>query len=239
MKTVYLLPAAIALTLFFSTGCEDPGDLTAETSYQSTADSVSYGLGFFYGRSIAGEGVDDINYQNFLAGLMDGHLQEDPDLSEEQIDRALQNFQYALQQRREAEREDLAAINIEASRAFLEENAQRDDVHVTESGLQYRIIEEGDGERPSVDSHVRVHYRGTLIDGTEFDSSYQREDPAEFPLDQVIEGWTEGVQLMSVGSKYEFFIPSELGYGNTPPPGSPIEPGVVLIFEVELLDILD
>lgn len=122
--------------------------------------------------------------------------------------------------------------------AFLEQNAQRDDVTVTESGLQYRVIEQGSGATPSASDRVRVHYRGKLVDGTEFDSSYRRGQPATFPLQGVIPGFREGIMLMNVGSTYEFVMPPQLGYGNTPPPGSSIYPGAVLIFEVTLLEIL-
>jgi len=122
--------------------------------------------------------------------------------------------------------------------AFLEQNAQRPDVTVTESGLQYRVIEQGEGPSPSASDRVRVHYRGKLVNGTEFDSSYSRNQPAVFPLQGVIAGFREGIMLMNVGSTYEFVMPANLAYGNTPPPGSGIHPGAVLIFEVTLLEIL-
>ncbi len=127
--------------------------------------------------------------------------------------------------------------NLEASIAFLAENAKKDGVTTTESGLQYQVLEQGDGDgaKPAATDTVKVHYAGTLINGTEFDSSYARGEPIEFPLNGVIKGWTEGVQLMSVGDKYRFFIPPELGYG---PGGSgPIGPNEALIFEVELIDV--
>jgi FKBP-type peptidyl-prolyl cis-trans isomerase len=123
-----------------------------------------------------------------------------------------------------------------AGQAFLEENAQMEDVQTTASGLQYKVLTEADGEKPTASSTVTVHYRGTLTDGTEFDSSYSRGQPATFPLNGVIPGWTEGLQLMSVGSKYQFFIPPELGYGARGIPGV-IPANAVLVFEVELLDI--
>jgi FKBP-type peptidyl-prolyl cis-trans isomerase len=123
-------------------------------------------------------------------------------------------------------------------RAFLEQNAQQEGVTVTSSGLQYRVIEEGTGPSPSTSSTVRVHYRGKLIDGTEFDSSYSRGQPATFPLQNVIPGFREGIALMNTGATYEFVMPANLGYGNNPPQGSSIYPGATLIFEVTLLDIL-
>ncbi len=124
--------------------------------------------------------------------------------------------------------------NKATSEAFLAENAKKDNIITTESGLQYEILQQGEGAFPSASSHVTVHYRGTTIDGKEFDSSYSRNAPASFPLNRVIAGWTEGLQLMNVGAKYRFFIPSELAYG-TRGAGPDIGPNETLIFEVELL----
>lgn len=135
----------------------------------------------------------------------------------------------------EAERQELAEKNAAEGRAFLAENQTEEGVRVTESGLQYKVLEAGDGPKPEATDRVRVHYRGTLLDGQEFDSSYSRGEPATFVLNQVIPGWTEGLQLMPVGSKYKFFIPSDLAYG--PQGGRSIEPNATLIFEVELLGI--
>jgi FKBP-type peptidyl-prolyl cis-trans isomerase len=149
----------------------------------------------------------------------------------------LQTYFQDLQMRQMEERAAQADVNIQRGRAFLEENLNNSDVFETSSGLQYRVLVEGDGPKPSATDRVEVHYHGTLINDTVFDSSVDRGEPVTFGLNQVIPGWTEGVQLMNVGSKYQFFIPPDLAYGNNPPPGSPIEPGSVLIFEVELLDI--
>lgn len=129
--------------------------------------------------------------------------------------------------------------NAEAAKKFLADNAKRQGVKTTQSGLQYEVLAEGpaDGKSPSDANVVSVHYKGTLTDGTEFDSSYARGEPAEFPLAQVIPGWTEGVQLMSVGDKFKFYLPPALAYGETGTPGGPIGPNEALIFEVELLDV--
>jgi FKBP-type peptidyl-prolyl cis-trans isomerase len=121
---------------------------------------------------------------------------------------------------------------------FLKDNAKKEGVKTTASGLQYKVIKEGEGKSPKATDTVRVHYRGTLLNGTEFDSSIKRGQPAEFPLDKVIKGWTEGVQLMKEGAKYQFFIPSNLAYGEQGTLGGPIGPNETLIFEIELLKVL-
>jgi len=131
----------------------------------------------------------------------------------------------------------MADSNLEKGEAFLAENAKKEGVKTTASGLQYKVLKEGTGKSPQATDTVSVHYRGTLLDGTEFDSSIKRGQPAEFPLNRVIPGWTEGVQLMKVGAKYQFTIPSKLAYGERGTPGGPIPPNSTLIFEVELLAI--
>ncbi|MCB1589512.1 MAG: FKBP-type peptidyl-prolyl cis-trans isomerase, partial [Xanthomonadales bacterium] len=131
----------------------------------------------------------------------------------------------------------MAEENKSKGAAFLAENKGKSGIKTTESGLQYQVLRQGNGAKPDANDRVKVHYLGTLIDGTKFDSSYDRETPAEFPLNGVIAGWTEGLQLMPVGSKYKLFIPGDLGYGEN---GSgPIPPNSTLIFEVELLEILN
>lgn len=135
-----------------------------------------------------------------------------------------------------AKNQEKAEANLQAGIAFLEENKTKEGVVSLDSGLQYQVLQEGEGAKPTASNRVTCHYHGTLIDGRIFDSSVQRGQPATFPLSQVIPGWTEGVQLMSLGSKYRFFIPSQLGYGNRQV-GSDIGPNSVLIFDVELLGI--
>lgn len=151
----------------------------------------------------------------------------------------LTRFQQEFEKRQRAEQEKLMAgmgDNIAAGKKFLEENALNKSVYTTKSGLQYKVIQKGNGLKPKATDKVKVHYSGTLIDGTKFDSSYDRNQPAEFPLNAVIPGWTEGLQLMDVGSKYILYIPYNLGYGEQP--AGSIPPGSTLIFEVELLDIV-
>ncbi len=131
----------------------------------------------------------------------------------------------------------MADPNSEKGEAFLAENAKKEGVKTTASGLQYKILKEGTGKTPQATDTVEVHYKGTLLDGTEFDSSYKRKETATFPLNRVIPGWTEGVQLMKVGAKYQFTIPSKLAYGERGTPGGPIPANSTLIFEVELVSV--
>ena len=131
----------------------------------------------------------------------------------------------------------MAQSAIEKGQTYLADNAKKDGVKTTASGLQYKVLQEGAGKSPKATDTVLVHYRGTLLDGTEFDSSYKRKEPIEFPLNGVIPGWTEGVQLMKEGAKYQFVIPSNLAYGRRGTPGGPIGPDETLIFEVELLKV--
>jgi len=151
---------------------------------------------------------------------------------------ATDSVQTIVQTFQQEQQEAKAAANQAAGEAFLAENAERPGVQVTASGLQYEVITEGDGPRPEASDQVTVHYRGTLLDGTEFDSSYSRGEPATFPLDRVIAGWTEGLQLMPVGSEYKFYIPSDLAYGPRGAGGA-IGPNATLVFEVELLEIAE
>lgn len=163
---------------------------------------------------------------------------EAPRLDQAQYEQVRSAFQQKVQARAQAEAAALGARNASEGAAFLAANKGNPGVFTTGSGLQYTVLRQGTGERPKATDTVRVHYRGTLLDGTEFDSSYARNTPAEFGLDQVIIGWTEAVSLMPVGGKYRFWIPGELAYGEKGTPGGPIGPDATLVFEVELLEIL-
>ena len=214
------------------------GSAQAQTTELETPEErLSYTIGMDIGQSLAGQGMD-LDIDLVMEGLRATYAGEETLLTREEALAERQKFIEQRQQRLEQERVEEATVNREEGEAFLAQNAQNDDVMATESGLQYRVIEEGEGERPSATDRVTVHYKGTLINGVEFDSSYARGEPATFGLNQVIPGWTEGLQLMREGGKYEFFIPSDLAYGEQGRPG-PIGPNATLIFEVELIEIAD
>ncbi|MEG9486976.1 FKBP-type peptidyl-prolyl cis-trans isomerase [Mannheimia indoligenes] len=191
-----------------------------------------YGIGLQIGQQLLGSGMD-VNAEAVARGIYDVLSNNQPAIDLNEVTAALQE----LGQRAEAaQAEAFKAIDAE-NKAFLEENKKAKGVVVTESGLQYEILTEGTGEKPTASSTVRVHYTGSLIDGTVFDSSVKRGQPAEFPVGGVIRGWTEALQLMPVGSKWRLTIPQELAYGERGA-GASIPPFATLIFEVELLDIL-
>ncbi len=200
----------------------------AVTSLESEQDKYSYGLGMMIGERVLKQ-YEDVDYDLLLAGIKAQHQSETTLLSLEEAGEALNAYmEKAFAAQSEA--------NKKRGEDYLKANAGKEGVTTTESGLQYKVLTQGDGAKPAATDQVTVHYRGTLIDGTEFDSSYSRGEPTSFALNQVIPGWTEGVQLMSVGSKYQFFIPYELAYGERGAGGS-IGPFETLIFEVELLEI--
>ena len=179
----------------------------------------------------------DIDMPTIIRAISDLSNGKQPELSNEDYHAEMQKFQREVQAAGQQAVAKAAEANREQGKKFLEENAKKEGVKTTASGLQYKEITAGNGEKPKANSRVRVHYTGKLTDGTVFDSSVQRGEPAEFGLNQVIPGWTEGLQLMPVGSKYELYIPSNLGYGDRGA-GAAIPPGAALVFEVELLAIV-
>ena len=195
-------------------------------------------LGYVFGMEIGNQlklGGTEIDIDTLTEALTAAYSGGELALTMEEAAAIRNDFIAARRAEAEAEQAGLAAANAAAGDKFLLENAQREGVTVTNSGLQYEVLSAGDGAKPSATDTVTVHYRGTLLDGTEFDSSYSRNQEATFGLNQVIPGWTEGLQLMPVGSKYKFYIPSSLAYGPNGPPS--IGPNATLIFEVELLGI--
>lgn len=192
-------------------------------------DSLSYSLGVVLASNLSNQGFLSINADEFSKGFADS-LEGSPALSVEEADAKIREVMTKIQ-------EDKSAEAKSEGENFLAENARKDGIEVTGSGLQYKHETVGEGESPAAEDTVSVHYKGTLIDGTEFDSSYKRGEPISFPLNGVIPGWTEGLQLMKVGGKTKFFIPQELAYGERPNPNGPIPPFAALIFEVELIEI--
>jgi FKBP-type peptidyl-prolyl cis-trans isomerase len=236
MKNILFTTTLFLISLVLFMACDTP-DKQRTADLNTKIDSVSYSIGYLQGMGLAQEGVTELDINNFVAGMQKAFRGEDSDMDNFAMQMVIQEYLSDMQVAQSVRRSQQAEANKAEAERYLAENAERDDVMVTESGLQYRVIEEGTGDRPEASDEVEVHYRGTLVSGEEFDSSHSRNQTATFPLNRVISGWTEGLQLMTVGSTYEFFIPAELGYGDNPPQGSIIEPGAVLIFEVELIDI--
>jgi FKBP-type peptidyl-prolyl cis-trans isomerase len=208
----------------------------AVTKLETEKQKVSYMVGMMFGQqlsSIKDEVDPAIVAQAMNTTLAGGQLL----MTQEQAQEVSQEFSRKMQGKMEAERKAAADRNKAEGEKFLAQNKGKPGVKTTASGLQYQIVSEGKGAKPSAEDTVRVHYTGTLLDGTKFDSSVDRGQPAEFPLAGVIPGWTEGLQLMPVGSKFRFWIPANLAYGEQGTPG-PIGPNQTLVFDVELLDIV-
>ena len=193
-------------------------------------DKFSYAVGLNIGMNFKRQNID-ANPDMVTAGIKDA-MAGKPQMTTEQVKQTMMDFEKDMQQKQA----DDAKKNNAAAEKFLADNKSKEGVKTTASGLQYKVLKEGNGAQPKATDTVTVNNRGTLTDGTEFDSSYKRGQPATFPLAGVIKGWTEGLQLMKVGSKYQFFIPPALAYGDHPPTPQ-IPPGSTLIFEVELMDV--
>lgn len=207
-------------------------------------DSLSYAIGMFSANNVKAS-FTEFDNDLFIQGYMNAYDSTNVLIEEGKVQQIIQTYiqnqkqENAKKQQAEAlkKAEEKYGKNKVAGEVFLAENISKEGVETTESGLQYIVLKEGNGDAPVATSRVKVHYHGTRIDGTVFDSSVDRGKPTEFAVNQVISGWTEGLQLMKIGSKYKFFIPQELAYGATPRPGV-IKPFDALIFEVELLEIL-
>ena len=196
----------------------------------SDLEKVSYAVGMSIGESLKAQNLEDIDTKKLSLAMDTIFKNQDPLFTPEEANSIIQAY---LDTKKYAA---YGSLKLEGEK-FLKNNKSNKDIQTTESGLQYEIIKSGNGKRPLKTDTVSVHYHGTLIDGTVFDSSVERGTPASFGVHQVIPGWTEALQLMDIGSKYRLFIPQELAYGANPHPGGPIQPFSALIFEVELLEI--
>lgn len=218
---IMAVPAVVAFTV----GCNQKADLKSEKG------KYSYAIGYQVAKNMKRQEID-LDSASFAAAVKDVMEGKDPKMTETEVREAIQNMTKAQIEKRKQDAEK----NVKVGEDYLKENGKKDGVKTTESGLQIKIVKEGDGPMPTKDDIVKVHYEGKLIDGKKFDSSYDRGQPAEFPLKAVIPGWTEGLQLMKVGSTAELTIPSKLAYGER---GNPSIPGnSTLIFKVELLEIV-
>jgi len=240
MKVIKFLAVVILATTVLS--CNSQG--ITKKPLTNDLDTVSYALGIDIANKLKGN-FPDVDKELFIQGVISGIDSTDILIEPERVGVILNEFfkkrqaetrkkqQAEAIKKAEAEFGDVKAAGIK----FLEDNKAAKGVQVTESGLQYIVLKEGKGDKPVATSKVKVHYHGTLTDGTVFDSSVDKGKPSTFGVNRVIKGWTEGLQLMSVGSKYKFFVPQELAYGATPRKGGKIKPFDTLIFEVELLEI--
>lgn len=228
MKRQLMAAGLVVMTSAALVACKEPRK-------PETADArAAYTLGYMTGASSVSR-VPNLDTDSFNAGFRDAYAKKQPVLNEEEMKQAMAAFEQRMRMEAEMAQKKSAIHAGTEGATFLAANAKKAGVKTTASGLQYEVIKEGAGPRPTASSTVTVHYEGTLVDGTVFDSSRQRGEPVELPLSGVIPGWTEGLQLMSKGSRYRLTVPAKLGYGDQG--AGPIPPGSVLVFDVELLDI--
>ena len=227
------LTACLCIAFF---GCASLAQAQNEKSQlKDQKQKVSYGIGYNLGQNLMRDNLD-LDAQVLAKGIMDAMTKQKPQMTEDEIRSTLLAFQQQLQKDAQAKMQKAAQANVAKGKKFLADNAKKEGVKTTKSGLQYKVIKSGSGKTPKLDDRVTTHYRGTLIDGTEFDSSYKRNQPATFPVNGVIGGWTEALQLMKEGDKWQLFIPSDLAYGERGS-GPDIGPNEVLIFDIELLKV--
>ncbi|MGD9158735.1 MAG: FKBP-type peptidyl-prolyl cis-trans isomerase [Desulfobacteraceae bacterium] len=232
MKTI-LCTAFVAFTI----GCQDTKQQPDTTAPETDKEKISYAIGANMAQSVI-EINDEIDLTMLQKGIADKIKGKELLVSNEEAQPLLHALSEKLRARQQEEYAKSIQKNLEAGQAYLKENKTGEGVVTTESGLQYKVLKEGKGKSPGISDKIRVHYEGTKLDGTVFDSSYKRGEPVTFQADQVIKGWTEGLQLMKEGGKYKLFIPADLAYGESGV-GQQIGPNEVLIFDVELLEVLD
>jgi FKBP-type peptidyl-prolyl cis-trans isomerase FklB len=235
MKNGILAIVGSICLLLIASGCTSPDQRSETRELKTLTDRVSYGIGLNIGRDFKEQHIN-VDPDLLAQGIRDAMAGREPLLTDEQMQQAMMEFQQEMMAAQEKRMTEQTTKNQQEGEAFLAENAKKEGVIVLPSGLQYRVLEEGTGKSPTAQSMVTVHYRGRLLDGTEFDSSYERGEPATFPVSGVIPGWTEALQLMRTGAKWELYIPANLAYGERGA-GQVIGPNAVLLFEVELLEI--
>ena len=215
-------------------GCSSAQEAPKDPALESNSEKVSYGMGLVMGERM-GNDLPDLQMEQFLQGIQHGNSSDQAQrrMTQEEIQTALMAYQQQLQEDQAKQIEGMAQKNMDAGTAFLAENAEREGVTTTASGLQYEALEAGNGPQPGTGDTVKVHYTGELLSGEVFDSSRERGEPVSFRLDQVIPGWTEGLQLMNEGARYKLYIPSNLAYG--PGGNRTIGSNETLVFDVELL----
>jgi len=225
----YILAFILSISLLFGIcfAAEKP-------ELKDQKDKESYSLGYQFGQGLKAQGLD-INLEAYSSGIKDALSGTNPQLSQEEIQKTISEIQKRVMAAREKGLKEVTAKNLSESKIFLEENKKKEGIKTLPSGLQYKVLTEGSGKTPRATDQVTVNYKGTLINGSEFDNSYKRGNPTTFQLGKVIKGWMEALQLMKEGSKWQLFIPPELGYGERG--AGPVPPNSVLIFEVELLAI--
>ncbi len=252
MKTP--LAAALVLSLMTLTAACKPidkdakaGEAKSEATDKASAtkieglatekQQVSYVIGMDIGKNIKPI-KDEVDMDTVNKAIEDILADRKPKMTEEQVGQVMQAFATKMQAKQKAEMEAKSKTNLAEATKFFAENGKKSGVVTTASGLQYQAVTMGKGAKPTANDNVRVHYTGTLLDGTKFDSSHDRNEPAQFAVNAVVPGWTEALQLMPVGSKFKLWIPAKLGYGETGTPGGPIPPNAALVFDVELLEIV-
>ncbi|WP_435017326.1 FKBP-type peptidyl-prolyl cis-trans isomerase [Tundrisphaera sp. TA3] len=230
--TLALIGAGLVFTSTMAGGQAPP---QGATELKDVKQKVAYGIGVDIGKKIKSQQVD-FDLDLVAKGIKDGYGGKVA-IPDEQIMEAMQTFQQQMMAKAAEAAKGVGEKNLKEGEAFLAANKTKPGVKTTASGLQYKVLKSGTGKTPKATDVVSTHYRGTLIDGTEFDSSYKRNEPTEFPVNGVIQGWTEALQLMKVGDKWQLFIPGNLAYGANPRPGGPIGPNATLLFEIELLEV--
>ena len=230
LRTFSTVVLASTLILTGCNGAKSPAENSDQVALDNDYKKLSYGLGLNIGGGIAQQGVPELDVDALLAGIRESVAEQEPRITQEELAAVITR----IQQQEAEKQQQLASDNLQKGDAFLKENGAREGVVTTDSGLQYEVLQAGEGDSPSAESIVETHYHGTLIDGSVLDSSVERGEPIEFAVNQVIPGWTEALQLMKVGSKWRLYVPANLAYGEYSP-GPEIPPQSALIFEVELL----